>query len=286
VSRASALNPSWQDILKQRWHLWLTFVLVVLGSAIVWSWSFSGLDVEELEVEIVAVYPHDTSAFTQGLLYHDGYLYESTGQVGQSTLRKVEIETGKPIVTVPLREDLFGEGLAMVGDQFFQITWKAGVGFIYNKDLQPVKQFDYSGQGWGLAFDGKHLIMSDGAAVLRYFDPQTMEEVDSKFVMYGATRIDQINEMEFVDGVIYANRWRQDVIYLIDAMTGQIKAKVLPTDLLKPGERPTGSDDGSLNGIAYNPDKGTFYITGKKWPKLFEVRFKSKSTSAKSAPAK
>lgn len=273
---SKALNPTWQERLQQRWHLWLTFLLIVIGSALVFSFTFTSLDVEQLEVEILNTYPHDTSAFTQGLVYHDGYLYESTGRLGESTLRKVEIETGKVLTTIPLSEDLFGEGLTMVGDQFYQITWKSGVGFVYNKDLQLVKQFDYSGQGWGLAYDGKHIILSDGAAALRFFNPGTFEEVGQVFVKYGVTRLIELNELEFVDGLLYANKWHEDVIYVIDPKTGDVKAKAIATNLLKDNERPGWEDDGSLNGIAYNPDKGTFYITGKKWPKLFEVRFRKK----------
>ncbi len=272
--RTNTESLNWRELMAQRWHLWLTFAVIVMGATVVYSLGMGRGNVVEWKYEVVAVYPHDPTAFTQGLHYYDGYLYESTGLEGFSSIRKVDIATGEPEINIPLAPHLFGEGLTMVGDQFFQITWKSGVGFVYNTELQQVRRFDYSGQGWGLTYDGRHLIMSDGAAYLRFFDPQTMQEVRSVPISYGSFKIDRINEMEFVDGLIFANRWQHDVIYVIDPQTGRIVAQVSMQGLLPANERPSGKDDGALNGIAYNPKSGTFYVTGKKWPKLFEIRIK------------
>lgn len=277
-SRSLRRRPrgDWRELLAQRWHLWLTFVVIAVGGTFIYSLGMGGTNVPEWEYEIVAVHPHDPTAFTQGLHYHNGFLYESTGLEGRSTIRKVDIATGQPVINIPLEPRFFGEGLTMVGDQFFQITWKSGTGFVYNADLQLVKRFDYTGQGWGLTFDGTHLIMSDGAAELLFFDPQTFQRVKSVPVVFGSFKLDRVNEMEFVDGLIYANRWQQPVIYVIQPQTGRVQARIPLQDLLPANERPTGADDGSLNGIAYNPETQTFYVTGKKWPKLFEIRIKKK----------
>lgn len=266
----------WRELLAQRWHLWLTFVVIAVGGTFLYSLGMGGTNVPEWEYEVVAVHPHDPTAFTQGLHYHNGFLYESTGLEGKSTIRKVDIATGQPVINIPLEPRFFGEGLTMVGDQFFQITWKSGTGFVYNTDLQLVKRFDYTGQGWGLTFDGTHLIMSDGAAELLFFDPQTFQRVKNVPVVFGSFKLDRVNEMEFVDGLIYANRWQQPVIYVIQPQTGRVQARIPLQDLLPAAERPSGADDGSLNGIAYNPETQTFYVTGKKWPKLFEIRIKKK----------
>jgi len=261
----------WREIARARWHLWLVFALIVIGGTFVYSWGLGGGNVPEWKYNVVNVYPHDPNAFTQGLHYYQGHLYESTGLEGFSSIRKVELETGKPLINIPLDPRLFGEGLTMIGDQIYQITWKSGVGFVYNLELQQVRRFDYTGQGWGLTYDGQSLIMSDGATVLRYFDPVSLQETKQQPVYLGSFKLDKVNEMEFVDGFIFANRWQQDVIYVIDPRSGRVRAKIPLANLLPSDERPRGRDDGSLNGIAYNPESKTFYITGKKWPKLFEI---------------
>jgi len=263
--------------MAERWHLWLTFVLIAVGGTIVYSWGMGAGMVPEWEYEIVAVHPHDPAAFTQGLHFHQGHLYESTGLEGKSAIRKVDIASGKPAIDIPLDSRHFGEGLTMVGDQLFQLTWKSGVGFVYNADLQLVRRFDYSGEGWGLTYDGTHLIMSDGGTELTFLDPETTQVVGRLPVVLGSFKLDRINEMEYVDGLIYANRWQQDAIFVIHPETGRVVARIPLLNLLTPAERPRGSDDGSLNGIAYNPETKTFFVTGKKWPKMFEIRVKRKS---------
>ncbi len=275
TAKSSVSSPSLMDRLQQRWHLLVTFLVIVIGGTVAWAWTaFGGLDVQDIQYEIVNTYPHDPKAFTQGLLFHEGYLYESTGQYGESNVRRVELETGKVLNSTPLGNQYFGEGLTMVGDQFYQVTWKAEKGFIYNKDLQPVKQFDYDGEGWGLVYDGQHLIMSDGTYALQFLNPENMKVENQVTVRFGQSLIQEINEMEYVDGAIYANKWKTDVIYRIDPRSGNVTGRIRLGNLLSPEERPKLEDDGSLNGIAYNPITDTFYITGKRWPKLFEIRLK------------
>lgn len=270
-----AKETSLMERLRYRWHLVATFLLIVVGSAIIWAMtSFSGLEVEDLNYEVVAVYPHDPGAFTQGLLYHDGALYESTGQYGESSIRKVELKTGKVLEITPLADSFFAEGLTMVGDQFYQLTWKSGVGFVYNISLQPVRQFEYDGEGWGLVYDGRYLIMSDKSATLRFHDPETMRLERNLPIKYGQSAVPEINEMEYVEGQLFVNVWKRDYIYRIDLNSGQVTGRINLGNLLSLEERPQQSDDGSLNGIAYNPESGTFYVTGKRWPKLFEIRLK------------
>lgn len=275
TSSESRQAPGLMERLKYRWHLVVTFLVIVVGSVVVWAMTaFSGLQVVEIPYEVVAEYPHDSSAFTQGLLYHQGYLYESTGQYGESTVRKVEIKSGQVLASTPLRDQYFGEGLTMVGDQFFQLTWKSGTGFVYNSELIPVKQFEYSGEGWGLAYDGQHLIMSDKSATLRFHDPETMRLDGNLPVKYGQSAVPEVNEMEYVNGQIYANVWKRDYIYRIDPQSGQVTGRINLGNLLPIQLRPDASQDGSLNGIAYNPESDTFYVTGKHWPKLYEIRLK------------
>lgn len=271
----ATVEPGLLDRLKYRWHLVAIFAVIVMGSVMIWALTaFSALGVEQIEYEVVATYPHDPGAFTQGLLYHDGFLYESTGQYGESTFRKVNIETGEVVNRVPLGDQLFAEGLTMVGDQFYQLTWKSELGLIYNEQMTAVRKFEYEGEGWGLAYDGQHLILSDKSATLRFHDPETMRLDNNVTVLFGQSAVAEINELEYVDGQLFANIWKRDFIYRINPKTGQVTGRIDLSRLLAPSERPPIEQDGSLNGIAYNPEKGTFYVTGKRWPKLFEIRLK------------
>jgi glutamine cyclotransferase len=272
--RRSAGQPDWRQLLAERWHLWLTFAVIAIGGSFFYALGMGASMVPEWEYEVIAEYPHDPQAFTQGLHFYEGDLYESTGLEGQSSIRKVAIGKAEPTISIPLDPRHFGEGLTMVGDQFFQLTWKSGVGFVYNKELQLVRSFDYSGQGWGLTFDGQHLIMSDGGTDLVFLEPETSRVVKRLPVTMGSFKLDKINEMEYVDGLIYANRWQQDAIFVIHPETGRVQARLPMPNILSAADRPRGSDDGSLNGIAYNPKSKTFFVTGKKWPKLFEIRVK------------
>lgn len=221
--------------------------------------------------EVVRVHPHDRDAFTQGLVYRDGYLYESTGRNGQSTLRKVELETGAVVEQFELAPQYFGEGLTDWGDRLFQLTWKAGLAFIYDLSTFSVTgTFSYEGEGWGLTHDGSMLIMSDGTARLRVFDPVTFEEFGSIAVREGGTPVANLNELEYVRGELYANVWQTDRVAIIAPATGQVTGWIDLRGLLTAADTATPVD--VLNGIAYDEAGDRLFVTGKLWPKLFEIR--------------
>ena len=220
---------------------------------------------------IVASYPHDTSAFTQGLLYYDGKLYESAGQYKQSSLREVDPQTGIVSRSMQLEEQFFAEGLARVGGQLYQLTWRKGQAFVYDlKTFAKLKTFQYKTDGWGLCSDGNSLYMSDGSATLYQRNPDTFEIENKLQVMLGETPISCLNELECVGDIIYANILGSNFIVKVDKATGVVVGKIDASKLL-PKHTP-GYGVGVLNGIAHNPDTGSFFLTGKNWPKLFEVR--------------
>ena len=226
--------------------------------------------------QVINSYPHDSSAFTQGLLWHGGALYESTGLWGKSSLRRVDLQTGAPDILLPLADEYFAEGLERVGERLIQLTWQAGQAFVY--DLASFELLDtiaYDGEGWGLCFDGRHLFMSDGSAYLSIRDA-----ADFALVFRGAVTLNGqiippqlLNELECVGEHIYANAWNTDYIFRIDKWTGAIDALIDASALLTDAERAALQRDSVLNGIAWNPESETFYITGKNWEKLFEVVF-------------
>lgn len=231
--------------------------------------------VEHLGYEIVRSHPHDPTSFTQGLTIADGHLYEGTGLHGQSSLRRVDLQTGAALQQIALDSRFFGEGIAVVGDRIVQLTYQTGVGFVYDKKtFAKLREFQYKGQGWGLAYDGQRLIMSDSTDTLRFWNPETFEEVGRLRVRDGDRAIDRVNEMEYVDGAIYANIWQEDRIARIDPKTGVVTAWIDMSNLLTATERSRGVD--VLNGIAHDPRTGHFLITGKLWPWVFEVRFVKK----------
>ncbi len=217
------------------------------------------------DYRVVASYPHDPQAYTQGLLFHDGRLYESTGR--DSDLRELRLESGKIVQKVALDDEYFGEGLARWGDRLIQLTWKAGTGFVYDLDnLRRLRQFSYVGEGWGLTQDGTHLIMSDGTPTLRFLDPDSFELHRRIRVMDGDMPVDALNELEYVRGEIYANVYRSDRIARIDPRSGRVKAWI---DLSGLVDQHAGA--GVLNGIAYDADAERLFVTGKYWPRLFEI---------------
>ena len=226
--------------------------------------------------EVINVYPHDAQAFTQGLLWDEGFLYESTGQWGQSTLRRVAIESGEPEKMLAIDDAYFAEGLERVGDQLIQLTWKAGRAFVYDFDtFELLDTLEYEGEGWGLCTDGRYLFMSDSTSHLSIRDPETFE-----LIFRGAVTLDGriippqlLNELECVGEEIYANAWNTDYIFRIDKYTGVITALIDASALLTDPERNALSAGGVLNGIAYNNETETFFITGKNWHKMFEVVF-------------
>lgn len=223
--------------------------------------------------EVINSFPHDEAAFTQGLLLYDGKLYESTGLNGASSLREVDLETGKVIRILPLAERYFGEGLARVDDKLIQITWRNGEAFVY--DLETFEQeeiFTYSTEGWGLCFDGEDLYMSDGSAQLYRRDPETFEEEKVIDVTLSGESVNNLNELECVGEHVYANVWQTDRIVKIDKASGRVVSEIDASGLFPASERPS-DPNAVLNGVAYNPESETFYLTGKLWPSLFEVRF-------------
>jgi len=219
---------------------------------------------------VVNTYPHDRSAFTEGLQYVDGALYEGTGLNGHSSLRKVELETGTVLQSHELAQAYFGEGIAIFGDKIFQLTWQSHVGFIYDKaSFEQVGQFEYPTEGWGLTQDGSRLIMSDGTATLRFLDPDTLEQTGQIEVRDERGPVERLNELEYVRGEVYANVWRTDRLVRIHPQSGQVRAWVDLSGLLSPSDRDRPVD--VLNGIAYDPASDRVFVTGKFWPRLFEI---------------
>jgi glutamine cyclotransferase len=220
--------------------------------------------------QVVHVYPHDHAAFTQGLIYLDGFLYEGTGMKGQSSIRKVELETGRVVQEKPLTAQFFGEGLTDWGKELIEITWQSKTGFVWDREtFQLLKSFGYSGEGWGLTHDGKRLIMSDGTAFLRFLDPVTLKEVGKLQVKEGSKPVDNLNELEYYKGDVLANIWQDDRIARISLATGQVVAWIDLAGILPAGDR-EGID--VLNGIAYDSKGDRLFVTGKWWPKLFEIK--------------
>lgn len=220
-------------------------------------------------VEVVKSYPHDSQAFTQGLFYDGGTLFESTGEEGTSGIRKVVLDTGEVTAQAPLAPPYFGEGIIGWKDRIYQLTWKDQKGFIYNRaDLSPKGEFGYTGEGWGLTQNGKSVIMSDGTATLRFLDPETMAQQSTLAVTANGCPVAQLNELEWIDGEIWANIWQTDLIARIDPQTGKVKSFV-DVSALGP---PTPSVDEVPNGIAYDAAAKRIFVTGKMWPELYHIR--------------
>jgi len=229
---------------------------------------------------VVKVYPHDRMAFTQGLQYVDGVLYEGTGQNGQSGIRKVELETGKVLQHQPLDVKYFGEGITVWQNTIVQITWQSEIGFVYDKaSFKQLKSFSYTGEGWGLTHDGTRLIMSDGTAYIRFLDPVTFRESGRVLVKDNGVAISKLNELEFVKGEIVANVWMTKRLVRISPKTGEVLGWIDLTGLLDPRDE-IGTD--VLNGIAYDAKGDRLFVTGKLWPKLFEIKLVPKGGAARS----
>ena len=225
--------------------------------------------------EVVNTWPHDPQAFTQGLVYLDGQLLESTGLNGQSTLRRVELVTGVVRAQVVVPPQYFAEGLAVLNDKAYQLTWKDHKVFVYDlKTLRVESEFSYNGEGWGLTTDGRNLILSDGTSRIRFLDPQTLSVNRTLNVTDRTWPVDRLNELEYVKGEIYANIWGSDYVVRIDPSTGTVTGIIDFTGLLPFQERTRDTD--VLNGIAYDSSSDRLFVTGKRWPKLFEVRLRLK----------
>lgn len=225
--------------------------------------------------EIVKHWPHDPDAFTQGLVFHNGAWLEGTGLNGKSTLRRVEMATGKVQQQVNLPAQFFGEGITVVGSRIFQLTWKSQKGFVYDLEtLRYEREFQYQGEGWGLATDGHDLIMSDGTSVLRFLDPATGNLKRALPVMHQGQMVRNLNELEFIKGEIWANVWGSDYIVRINPQTGAVTGIVDFTGLLSGSERTANAE--VFNGIAYDAATDRLFVTGKWWPTIFEVKLRLK----------
>ena len=235
--------------------------------------SCQGQGLTEAVPKVLETYPHDTGAFTQGLLLQDGHFYESTGLYGQSTLREVVPETGEVLREVNLPSEYFAEGLTLVGNRLIQITWKAGEAFVYNLDtFEQTGTLPYEGEGWGICYNGKDLVMSDGSATLTRRDPETFAVLGKTEVKLRGQPVTMLNELECVDGFVYANIWQSDTIVKI-ADSGQVIEEINASNLLTNAERAQLGPNAVLNGIAYDAENKTFFLTGKLWPKVLGVRF-------------
>ena len=251
--------------------MWLKMeVLKLFWITTLFALSLSALDSPVSHYRVVHTYPHDPGAFTQGLIYLDGFLYESTGLNGRSSLRMTELATGKVLQKVPVNATYFAEGMTDFAGKLYQLTWQNGKVFVYDRfSFRLVRDHSYTGEGWGLTHDGKRLIMSDGSAQLRFIDPTTFA-VTSKITVTDQGRpIDRLNELEYVKGEIWANVWQTETIARIAPATGKVLGWIDLTGLLTPTEA-QGVD--VLNGIAYDAKADRLFVTGKLWPKIFEIK--------------
>ena len=220
---------------------------------------------------VVHTYPHDRNAFTQGLIFLDGHLYESTGESGHSSLRMVDLETGRVLQNAPLAQKYFAEGLTSWGSTLVQLTWLSNVGFVYDRfSFRLLRTFNYNYEGWGLTQDGKNLIESDGSSTLRFLDPVTFKEVRHIDVADDGKPVQELNELEYIHGEVYANVWHTDRIARISPDTGRVLGWIDLTGLLPASQHP--GPEGVLNGIAYDAKQDRLFVTGKLWPLLFEIK--------------
>jgi len=221
--------------------------------------------------KVVARYPHSTDSYTEGFLFLDGLFYEGIGIEGHSALLAIEPETGKPVQKRALAPQYFGEGIVDWGPNIYQWTWKSQVCFVYDRfSLRPVKQLSYTGEGWGMTRTARELITSDGSATLRFRDPNTFKETHHIVVKDGTKVIDQLNELEFIKGEIYANVWHADVIARISPRDGHVIAWIDLSGLLPPDQKV--NEESVLNGIAYDVKRDRLFVTGKQWPTVFEIK--------------
>jgi glutaminyl-peptide cyclotransferase len=253
---------------------WLTLLVLTIALTIAFGQSAQRSGTkhpEEYTFKVVREFPHDPTAFTQGLAYRDGYFYEGTGLHGESSLRQVRMKTGEVVRKVDLAPQFFGEGVALVGNKVVQLTWQSHIGFVYQlSDFRWLRSFSYPGEGWGITANGHEFFMSDGTAEIRVLDSSTFLEKRRFRVHDETSPITQLNELEFVETEIFANVWQTDRIARISPQTGEVAGWIDLTSLLAPARRP---DPGAvLNGIAYDPRGKRLFVTGKLWPSIFEIQ--------------
>ncbi len=254
--------------------LGLVLAAMISGCAAVDTVVGQILPVEHLVPKVLATYPHDPKAFTEGLLLAGGHLYESTGEYGESTLREVEVETGKVLHQYTLPATAFGEGIALVAGQLYQLTWREGAAVVVDPaTFQPVKVLPYTNDGWGMCYDGQLLYTSDGSDHITERTTERLASVGTLNVTLQGQPIDQVNELECVGASIYANVWHTDHILRIDKASGRVTALIDASGLITPEQRSTLDPEAVLNGIAYDEATDTFLITGKRWPWMFRVQF-------------
>jgi glutamine cyclotransferase len=233
--------------------------------------------VPSISYTIAASYPHDTSSFTQGLVFWKGQLLEGTGLKAQSKLMQIDLQTGKPVRQLALDSNFFGEGITVLNDTLYQLTYQEHVVHVYNaKDFSKIKEFTLNTEGWGITNDGKNLIVTDGSSNLYFYDPATFRLLRTQGVSANGEAAINLNELEYINGFVYANQWQLNYILKIDPATGEVVARMDFTDLVnRIAPRITNAHpaDAVLNGIAYNPETKKVYITGKNWPEIFEVQF-------------
>lgn len=249
--------------------------LVSLCMLLAFSFPVAGQDSAAQErvvygYQIVNTFPHEISNFTQGLFYHDGYLYEGTGKRGLSMLIKRRLDDNNPVMSKRIGDRYFGEGIERVGDKIFQLTWQSHIVFVYNaQDFEQIGTFYNASEGWGLAYDGERLILSDGSATLQFMDPETFAPMGKIQVTLDGNPISMLNELEYIDGEIWANVWMTDFIVRIDPASGLVKSYVDLTGLADRTQ--LGSSEAVLNGIAWDAAEERLFVTGKHWANLFEI---------------
>ena len=254
----------------------LAIILIIAISTALVILQASGQHAQKFDTasgyEIIAIYPHDTGAFTEGLSFHDGFIYEGTGLYGKSTLRRVILETGAIVKIVSIPDSMFGEGVVVLGDCIVQLTWRSNTGLVYDlKSLTLLGTFSYPMEGWGLTYDGSHLIMSDGTSTIYFLEPETFAVTKQLHVRDRSGRpLALLNELEYINGEIYANVWQTDLIARISPETGLVSGWIDLTGLLQTQSLLMNAD--VLNGIAYDPEQGRLFVTGKFWPFLFQIR--------------
>jgi glutaminyl-peptide cyclotransferase len=264
--------------MDKRWAFAVSCIIVAAVLAGVLAVALNGHQADNRQAEapvnysysVVNTYPHDTQAYTEGLIFDGGWLYESIGTYAASSLRKVDLQTGKVLQQYNLSSGTFGEGLAVVDDSVVQLTWQNQVGYVYDKaSFSLQRSFDVQGEGWGLTYDGQNLIMSNGSSTLAVLNPQTYQVVNQINVNYGNDPLTNINELEYINGSIYANIWHSMKIAIINPQTGQVTGIVDLTGIYEPNNY-----DLVLNGIAYDAQTGRLLVTGKNWPNLYEITLK------------